>query len=320
MKPHANDLVLGIDGGGTKTVAWLALRDVVEGSGRDAGVIGRGAAGPSNMHAVGWETAQRNLATAIQAAFADANVEPGETAAMCAAIAGSGRAAERTQLEQWAREQRIAERIDIVADALPILAIAAPHGAGAALIAGTGSFAFGRNAAGQTARAGGWGYLLGDEGSAFDVAREALAAVARAADGRGAPTALTAAILERRSLREPADLINSLYGAVDVRAEIAALADVVTAAAGRGDAVALNILQSAADSLASLVIAVAIKLQIASNPFSLGMAGGMLVHTAELRERLLAKLKADGIALAAVSVVDQPVAGAVMLARQLSQA
>src|SRR5689334_7188097 len=153
------DLVIGVDGGGTKTSAWLARL-----SPSCHGPLGRGQAGPGNPRAVGFETAPRNIGLAIDEAFAAAGIPPVTLARACLALAGADRPAERAQLEAWGSQRHLAEQLIVTNDAEPILAAGAENGWGVALICGTGSFAFARNAAGQTARCGGWGYLLGDEG------------------------------------------------------------------------------------------------------------------------------------------------------------
>ena len=136
---------------------------------------------------------------------------------------------------------------------------------GIVTIAGTGSIAFGRNGEGHTARAGGWGYAFGDEGSAFDLTRQALRAALRQEEGWGPPTALREALLESTGTRDMNDLLHRFYSPPlntggFPRARIAALAELVEATALRGDAVAQGLLGAAAQSLAMLAGAVRRKL------------------------------------------------------------
>ena len=154
--------LLGVDGGGTSTVAWLA----------DAGgrVLGAGRGGPSNAKAVGPEASRKALGQAIALAFADAGIAPGPVAAACLGLAGFDRPDDRRLLTGWAEEARWADRLVLVNDGDLVLAAGTPEGWGLAVIAGTGSIAVGRTPAGQTARAGGWGPMIGDEGSAYAVA------------------------------------------------------------------------------------------------------------------------------------------------------
>ena len=130
--------------------------------------------------------------------------------------------------------------MDVIEDAALLLAAGTPDGWGVAVVAGTGSMAFARGADGRTARAGGWGPLLGDEGSGYAIALAGLRAAARAADGRAAATPLTDRLLAAFGLTRPEELIGVVYRGGD-RAALAALAPVVLEAADAGDAVAAEI-------------------------------------------------------------------------------
>ena len=131
----------------------------------------------------------------------------------------------------------------VVNDALAALvAGAGDQGPGIVLIAGTGSICYGRNEAGQAARAGGWGYLLGDEGSGWWIGRRTLSAVMRAGDGRGPATLLTERVLAHLELDETSDLIHEVYYRDTRRRAVAGLSGVVQRAADDGDVVARQIL------------------------------------------------------------------------------
>ncbi|MBI3461734.1 MAG: N-acetylmuramic acid 6-phosphate etherase, partial [Planctomycetes bacterium] len=181
----ASDFVLGIDVGGTSTTAVLARLM----PGRDPEPIGRGTAGGANPLTIEWSYASAELIRAIDGAFRSAGwtlcVPIG---AVCIAAAGAGRPEQEGHLREWAQNRRLANQVIVVHDAEPVLAAGSPKGWGVAVIAGTGSFVFGRNPDGATARAGGWGPLLGDEGSAYAIAVEALRAIAQDADGCGPRT------------------------------------------------------------------------------------------------------------------------------------
>jgi N-acetylglucosamine kinase-like BadF-type ATPase len=126
-----DELLLGVDGGGTATVAWLST------SGRgDGDPLGRGRAGPSNPRAVGFERGLANLDFAINTAFADAGRDRGPVVSACLAIAGADRESERGPLRAWATARGLSERLRIVNDAEPVLACGAPEGWGVALISG----------------------------------------------------------------------------------------------------------------------------------------------------------------------------------------
>ncbi len=174
-------LLLGVDGGGTSTDVRLATAD-----GR---IIGCGTSGASNAKTVGVERACAALAAAIAMAFADANLPQRAVASACFGLAGFDRPDDRALLARWIEEAQWAEHVSHVNDGDLVVAAGTPAGCGVGVIAGTGSIAVGRAPDGRKTRAGGWGPLMGDEGSAYAVVLDALRIVARRSDGReSAPT------------------------------------------------------------------------------------------------------------------------------------
>lgn len=300
-----SDLVIGIDGGGTNTRARLA-----DGRGE---ILGAGEAGTSNPMHHGVVAAQTELIKSIEGAFAAAGRPRERVAVLCMGLGGAGRAREQQELMAWAQVE-LAERVEVVSDGQIVLAAGTPDNWGAAVIAGTGSFVWGRNRDGETARAGGWGYLIGDEGSGFDLARGALRAATQAADARGRETSLLAGILEFWKLNVPADLVTKVYRSGLTHAEIAKLAPLVIAAAERGDAVALGLIQEAADNLARGVKAVSRALKFGTEPFPLALTGGLLLGAEFYRDKLLGALGFYECECAPVELVHEPVLGAVRLA------
>jgi N-acetylmuramic acid 6-phosphate etherase len=313
MQP--DDLVLGIDGGATKTVAWLAKRSETG----EPAVVGRGTAGPANPQAVGFDEALANLDRAVAAALDDAALEPGPVAAAVVGLAGSDREENRRALRQWAENRCLARSFRVVHDALPVLAAGSPEGWGIALISGTGSFAFGQTRDGRTARAGGWGYLFGDEGSGYAIALAGVRAAAMSADGRGPTTQLLDAMLSRLRVNDAQELIPPIYRIADDRAAIASLAQVVVQMADQGDAAAGRILNDAARELASMVGAIARKLGFSGEPFPLALAGGLLLGSQSIRDLVEAQLKSLALEVASIAHVWEPVAGAVKLAQREAQ-
>jgi N-acetylglucosamine kinase-like BadF-type ATPase len=194
-----------------------------------------------------------------------------------------------------------------------LLAAGTPDGWGVAVIAGTGSMAFGRAPDGRTARAGGWGYLLGDEGSGYALALAALRAVARMADQRGPTTYLADMLLSHLALKQPQELIGAVYrGGLD-RPAVAVLAPVVLEAAEAGDEVADAIVQKGAEQLALAVAAVARQLELTS-PLPVALAGGLLVAAPGYRRRLTQALAKSLIHPEPVMLIQEPAEGAVRLA------
>lgn len=301
-------LILGLDGGGSKTLALLA-----DASGR---VLGRGAAGSSNYQNIGAPAAWAALDAAIAAAFADAGLSPRPLDAVCLGLAGVDRPEDRTLFEGWAAERFGGAPAVIANDAEIVLAAGTPAGWGVALISGTGSIVFGRHPSGAMARAGGWGHILGDEGSGYAIGLAALRAVMAAFDGRGPTTALTDAVLAHWGLAAPPDLVGRVYREDVGATDIAGLARLVDAAAAAGDGVALEILRGAGHDLAITVEAVARRLDLPA-PIPCALAGGVVVHGVQARAAFLAAAAARGLALAPITPVPEPAQGAVRLALAL---
>ena len=182
------------------------------------------------------------------------------------------------------------------------------------IIAGTGSIVYGRNARGEAARAGGWGYVLGDEGSGYWMGRLALRAVVREADRRGRATSLTPRVLAHFEVTRPQELVHQIYGKGLRPTVIGALAAVVQAASAEGDAVARGIIEAGALALASAAESVAARLDLADQPFPVVLSGGIFrgvpAMAAEVATRVTATLPRARVARLEI----EPAAGAVRLA------
>lgn len=300
------ELILGIDGGGSKTRALLADHS--------GAVLGVGTAGSSNYQSAGFAAATGALQMAIAAARQQAGVERASSsiAAACFGLSGVDRPDDQALFERWLGTQPIARRWTIVNDAELVLAAGTPDGWGAALICGTGSICYGRAPDGRTTRAGGWGYLLGDEGSGYDIGVQALRLATQTADGRADAQALLRMVLDEWQLDEPFALIGYVYRPEMTRATIAALARRVAALADAGDAHAQAILDQAGRELGRLVTAVARTLDLERPPLALG--GGLLGAQRSLQQAL--QRYAD-VELGPLHYVSDPAQGALTLARRL---
>jgi len=268
--PVATDLVIGVDGGGSGCRAVIARR--AEG---EPVPCGRGRAGAANPRAVGVPAAAAAIRAALAEAFTAAAVEPRRVAVACLGLAGAGRETDASAM--GAALADVADEVIVTTDAELVLGDGVA-GATVALVAGTGSIAVMRRVDGGLERAGGWGAVMGDEGSGAWIAGSALAAVAAAADGRGAETALTPRLLERYGVRRPQDLVTLVQRPESSRAEFARLAEEVEAAAIAGDAVARSIVDAAAGHLAALVTALARRRPRPADPWDVHLGGGLLVH------------------------------------------
>lgn len=307
--------ILGIDGGGTKTVAWLATNENCPHQ-RAPTVLGKGSAGPSNQRAVGPITAGNNLDAAVDAAFADAGLPRATVAAACLGLAGADRDSDRRVIEDWSRVARLAISVEVVNDAEPLLHVGQGDGCGVALIAGTGSLAWGRNSQGHTARSGGWGFLFSDEGSAFSIGRAVLQAVSRAVDGRGEQTCLVADVIDRLKLTSPQGIVHAVYADEVPRGVVAEMAALAFAAAGNGDDAAKMILKQAAIELAAMAVTTARRLELQA-VLSLALTGAVLIHNPEFRREIITEIEAAGVKLTQITVVQDSVAGAVNIASRL---
>jgi N-acetylglucosamine kinase-like BadF-type ATPase len=257
--------VLGIDAGGTKTVCLLADVD---------GAIVSEARGPgANLQAVGELEVEKVLHDIMERALGDRSVLP---AAICLGIAGVDREGDSAVINAIMRRIGYKARVLVANDALIALVAGVGEAPGVVLIAGTGSIAYGRNAANEAARAGGWGYVLGDEGSGYWIGRQALRAVVREADGRGRATVMTPLVLAHFGAEQPQQLVHAIYSQVLKPSAIAAVARAVEHAADEGDAVALEILQVGARELAACAESVVTRLGMRDDAFTFVLAGGVL--------------------------------------------
>lgn len=302
------DFLLGVDGGGTKTVALLANRA--------SEIVGHGSGGSSNYRAVGADAALAALKQAVGQALAEAHGEISQVKAACFGLAGVDRLSEHVHLNELLGVYLPAARLKIVNDAELILAAGTPAGWGIGIISGTGSIIFGKAADGRTARGGGWGYILGDEGSGYGIGLAALRAVARASDRRAPPTALTEHILAYWKLTKPNDLIEKVYSMQTARVEIAAVAGIVEETAQGGDAIAIEIMQREAGELAlgARVVADALAL---TGAIPCALTGGVFLKGALLEKYFRAAAQERGLDLQPIQRVEEPARGALVLARGL---
>lgn len=245
-----NRYFLGVDGGQSNTTALIG-----DENGR---VLGIGKDGPCN-HVSGPEAVTKFLRViggCVRAAAGQAGVEPGGAGQFhfaSACLGFSGGAKDKAPLlgQIFSTDANL-----VTHDGLIALAGATAGAPGVIVIGGTGSFSFGRNAAGKTARAGGWGYIYGDEGGGFDLTRQALRAALRAEEGWGPETQLRARLLERTGDATINDLLHRFYTPAFTRQEIAAMSTIVDQAADAGDSVAESLLVTAAEQLADYADAV----------------------------------------------------------------
>ncbi len=299
---EASTVVLGIDAGGTKTMCLLADAD-----GR---LLAEARGGGANLQSVGELEVEKVLHDVMERAIGDREVRP---SAICLGMAGVDRESDASIIAAVMRRIGFKARIVIANDALIALVAGVGEAPGVVLIAGTGSIAYGRNAHNEAARAGGWGYVLGDEGSGYWIGRHALRAVVREADGRGPVTALTPLVLEHFGAAHAAGLVHAIYDRVRPTA-IAAVARAVQRAADSGDPVATEILAVGARELASCAASVVRRLELTEETFSFVLAGGILQAVPRLADALAAHLLAIAPRSRVQPLDREPACGAVSLA------
>jgi len=275
-------IVIGIDGGGSKTHAVVA-----DEQGRTIAEM----VGPGSAVRPGQADHSANvIADVVRDALAACEMTHVTPRALCVGVAGAGREIERQQLWQALVSRDLAAELVIHSDFSIALDDAFGDGPGVLMISGTGSVAFGRSPTGTTARCGGWGPVCGDEGSGAWIGRRALSVVTAAADGREPETALTGALLTAAQVNETADLIG--WAADATPAKLATLAQVVLSVADSGDLRANALVSLAVEELVLHVRSLAKQLfgdDRAALP--LALSGGMMTRGSTLRKRFEHRVK-----------------------------
>ena len=306
-------LVIGVDGGQTSLKCALAGSDgTVLGLGQGSGLLHLAAAG-------GPERFLESLGEAVRQAWSAAGRAPRPVAALAMGLTGvtSADTPEAALAVQLAGRVVSAALVCADNDALPALKGAHGGQPGIICIAGTGAITLGVDAAGRLERAGGWGWLLGDEGSAFWIGREGLRAALRAQEGLGLPSALLAAFQAHFLVKDMIQVKRVVFGAGFAAQGFAALAALVAVAADNGDEVAAGIFRQAGAELAAAVRAVARRLDFGAQPVPVAPVGGAFEHFSLLRQAFKSEVEDTG-AFTLVEPRFSPLSGAVILARELA--
>lgn len=312
--------VIGVDAGGSKTLALLA-----DGHGR---VLAEARDDGANLLVHGGDgvaAVLRRILAALDGSEdgggggseddGPAGDRPdGRADALCLGIAGAGRPEDVERVEAILRRLGWRRPARVVHDAHIALVAGAPEGVGIVVVAGTGSVAYGVDPSGSRARAGGWGHILGDEGSAFWLGHAAIRRGIRAADGRGPATSLGDRVSRHLGLERAQELIPWFYDREHTRRRLAELAPLVEAAAGDGDPSAEELLDEAAHHLARAARAVARQLTLPDR-YPVVLAGGAFKACPSLVRRIDERLDLHRSRLVKLEV--EPAAGAVRLALEL---
>jgi glucosamine kinase len=300
---------LGIDGGGSKTTCLV---------GDENSILGRGASAGSNLVRVGEARARESLSSAVGQACAAAGITPAEIARACVGVAGARHPHVRDVVGRVLLEL-VPAHTEVVGDAVIALEAAFGPGPGVIVIAGTGSVAYARNVAGQTAHAGGWGFAISDEGSGHWIGRTAVSGVMRAydegraeADARNAP--LPAGIMRTWGVGTHAQLV--LAANATPARDFAGLFPAVLRAADAGDGLARDVLARAGAELAGLAKIAIRKLFADAGTARLAMAGGVFDCSALVRQVFYNSVHSEYPSATLNPTVIEPVNGALEMARR----
>jgi N-acetylglucosamine kinase-like BadF-type ATPase len=294
--------VIGIDAGGSNTVCLVADEH--------GKIVGEGRGGGANLQTYGEREVENVLRRVIESAIGSHTVH---VAAICLGVAGVDRPADADVVRDIIRRIGCEAPTVVVNDALVALVAGVGHDPGVVMVAGTGSIVYGRNGAGQAARAGGWGPVLGDEGGGFWIGRAALTAVTRHADGRGPATELTDLLLRHLGVSSASHLIREVYSHDPYRTATARMAELVQKAAEMGDRVALDILSRAAEELTVAAASVVKRLGLQDTAFTTILSGGAFRSIPRLIDSVVARM-AHVAPHSSVRMLDvEPAVGAVRL-------
>ncbi|WP_409175253.1 N-acetylglucosamine kinase [Brevibacillus fortis] len=317
--------LLAVDGGGTKCLAVLVDRSRNE--------IGAGRSGSCNYQGIGEEAAARELVAAISQALDDAIARqtvapfmssiptpdgPIEWEIECAVfgIAGLDTEYDRQVISRMVSKvlHQLGIRVQhliVENDGFAALLGATGGKPGILVIAGTGSIAFGVNDEQETARAGGWGHRVGDEGSGYWIGKQAIMAVLKAADGRGEPTVLKELLLPHVGLGRVDELFNWTYSEHYSVEKVAELSPLVSQAALAGDMVAAAILRVAGEELFDAARAVIDTLQMKAKPFQMIMQGGVLQNDDRVREIVVERVREYASQVVIENAQNDPIYGVI---------
>ncbi|MEA5623334.1 N-acetylglucosamine kinase [Nostoc sp. UHCC 0251] len=315
--------VLGIDGGGSKTICVL-MDDFCQ-------VLGRGEAGPSNYQSIGIEAALQSIQSAIHNAVEAAIIASNlKIHAICLGLAGVGRAADIEVVKGLVQELQNNKYLPIIWELQPanivicndaLIALVGGIGqpVGIVVAVGTGSIVFGQNHQGDTKRVGGWGYILGDEGSAYKIAIAGMNAALKSYDGREISTSLLDGFKQHLDLESIEDLIEVVYRREWGVKQIAALAPVVDFAAASGDIVANIIIDDAVKELVKATSKVIDAIFTADSVLEVVTTGSVWRGRCKIHERFAASLVKKFPNVRVIFPRYEPAYGAGLLALQTTQ-
>jgi N-acetylglucosamine kinase-like BadF-type ATPase len=299
-------IVIGVDGGGTKTSAVVMDQD--------RNILAKGTFPGTNPHSNSEDHVRTVLAKLIPELLSQAGLTKQDIDGVCMGMAGADRPADKEFITRL-MVPNLAERTKllIVNDAVVAMVAVLKRLHGILVIAGTGSICLGFHENKESSvRCGGWGHLLADEGSGYMIGLEALKAIMHAHDQRRPATSLTDRILKELGLSGPSDLVGWIYMGRNGKTEIAALSRIVHEEADKGDQVSLNILKHQASELIEIIIPVYTRLFApeGKEPVEVALYGGNLLNAKTFQGIFLDGLKGTGLPLVPVIRDEEAVTGA----------
>ncbi|MDQ2872204.1 MAG: hypothetical protein M3R35_03630 [Candidatus Eremiobacteraeota bacterium] len=298
------DVIVGVDAGGTSTIAAVS----------SGGVIRTHEGPAANASSRGTESAAQIIADTIVGVLDGALPD-----VIFVGAAGASRAVVARAIEETLKSRFARARVSVRDDAYIALRSGVPYGDGAVLIAGTGSIAFAERA-GESFRSGGYGYLLGDEGSGFSIGGASLKTLMRVYDGRTPRDAFVDAIESELGVSRASDVLDAIYGEAHPVTRIAALATLALQAADAGERSAIKIVQTAALDLADLLKAAIRKADLGGSSAPIVFAGGLLRRNSVLTYLLETRLQNDFPHMEIRKNHGEPYSGALAAAETLAHA
>jgi N-acetylglucosamine kinase-like BadF-type ATPase len=301
--------LIGIDGGGTKTDC--AIADL---SGK---IIYQAVGKPSNFLIIGVEETVANLFAAIEECLFELKGDFSDVKQIVVGVAGAGRKDDAELLEMSFKDYADNEGIHfkgirVVSDAQVALEGAFPDSAGCILIAGTGSILFGKDDKGNIHRVGGFGRLIGDEGSGYCIGRKALNVVSKEIDGRGEKTIITEMVNDKIDFGVSDKLVNKVY---KEKLDVASIAKIVIEAAEKGDIAANTILSVETDELVLHLKSILNK--IAAKKLNVSFSGSLIDNKNFYSDLLKKKIKESLPEIKITKPALSPVSGAILIAKKI---
>ncbi|MDP4153010.1 MAG: BadF/BadG/BcrA/BcrD ATPase family protein [Bacillota bacterium] len=297
--------LIGIDGGGTKTI--LKIADL------DGKIINSVTGGPCNINSSDSENIEVMLSSLLSKATRDIGLDLEDCAYLCIGTAGAGRENDRKRVKKIIRSAGYKGALKVTDDAVTVLRAGVEH-EGIILVSGTGSICMGCTSEGKVARVGGWGHIIGDEGSGYAAAVLILKAVMHAYDGRGLNTKLKNLVLGHLDFENEEQLIAYVYQQGNGKNEIAEISEMLVPACEEGDSAAIAIIKFLGKELVEQVSTVAGRLGFEKRQCPLVISGGFINNNRFLLEEVRELIKQQYPLMKIEKLTGDAADGAVLLA------